>query len=435
MPTRTLHALLLLCTLVILAHAAQALEAGFATADITPDPAATAVPLAGYGAREGKPATGIHDRLHAKITFLRQGTEVAAIVTTDLRSVTPELKEKILSQAATLGLSPKNILLCASHTHSGPAIFAEAFWQFQFGKHDPAIVDAMATAIANALGEAAASVAPVEVGYAECPAPGFTRNRRWEYDTAAREAAGEQPVIDPLLRVLRFDAPDGSVRGILVNFPTHPTILGAENMQISADWPGVFQRDLEKAFPGSTALYSNGAEGDQAPAGAQGGDDWARVEDFGHRLAEVAGACARGIDTQPTDVLASILQTPELPPITFSEAAQKGPYTMLAEVARQDLPRHATLQIIRVGNTALAGLPGEPIHDVGLAVRTALTDAGLEHPVVIGLANDYIGYLVTAPEYAHGGYEVDQRSYYGPGLGDFLATHMGQAAQALQASP
>lgn len=49
------------------ASSAHAVMAGAAKADITPDPAKYRVPLAGYGARMGKPATGIHDPLYAKI--------------------------------------------------------------------------------------------------------------------------------------------------------------------------------------------------------------------------------------------------------------------------------------------------------------------------------------------------------------------------------
>ena len=51
--------------------------------------------------------------------------------------------------------------------------------------------------------------------------------------------------------------------------------------------------------------------------------------------------------------------------------------------------------------------------------------------MVLGLANDYIGYPVNEKEYAHGGYEVDSRSYYGPHLGSFIAVEAGKAAEGL----
>ena len=51
--------------------------------------------------------------------------------------------------------------------------------------------------------------------------------------------------------------------------------------------------------------------------------------------------------------------------------------------------------------------------------------------LTIGLANDYLGYIVNEKEYPHGGYEVDERSYYGPGLGSLLAAKAGEAARKL----
>src|SRR5882672_507270 len=74
------------------AVSAYALDVGMAACDITPDVTGHKVPLAGYGARKGKPSTGVHDPLHAKVLFFRDGQKSMALVTCDLRSVTPQLK-------------------------------------------------------------------------------------------------------------------------------------------------------------------------------------------------------------------------------------------------------------------------------------------------------------------------------------------------------
>src|SRR5438552_18869868 len=104
--------ILALCFAYHLAAAAgQALEVGVASADITPDVKAHKVPLAGYGARKGQPATGVHDPLHAKVLLLRDGSKVMALVTCDLRSVTPQLKLQILQKATDLHLTPDTLFL------------------------------------------------------------------------------------------------------------------------------------------------------------------------------------------------------------------------------------------------------------------------------------------------------------------------------------
>src|SRR5882762_2092036 len=82
------------------AGSAKALEVGAASSDITPDVTGHKVPMAGYGARKGKPSVGVHDPLHAKVLFFRDGKKSMALVTCDLRSVTPQLKQQALQKAS-----------------------------------------------------------------------------------------------------------------------------------------------------------------------------------------------------------------------------------------------------------------------------------------------------------------------------------------------
>jgi hypothetical protein len=402
--------------------AAWGLEAGTGIADITPDVKAFKVPLAGYGARRNRPSTGVHDPLHAKVLFLRNGDVRMALITCDLRSITPELKNQVIEKSAGLGITTDNLFMAASHTHDGPAMYREKFWQLQFGAYDPKIVDIMSTSVAKALKEAVQNAVPVKVGFGEGKAEGFMNNRRWKDDLAAREAAGEKPALEPVVWVMRVDGMDGKPRAILVNFGVHPTILGADNMLISAEWPGVLQTELEKAFPGSVALFTNGAEGDQAPQSAKGlKDAFERVTEFGVRLSKVVTPIVQGIETKADVPIAFKYATPDLPKIAIPAGmAKRFAAAGAADIPEKGLPHKAELQILRIGSTALVGLPGEPILEVGQAVRKGVVEQGFSRAVAVGLANDYIGYLVSAKEFPHGGYEVDLRSYYGPGLEAFL---------------
>ncbi len=421
-----------LCLLVsVTAISAGALEIGVAASDITPDVKAHKVPLAGYGARKGQPSTGVHDPLSAKVLYFRDGKKSMALVTCDLRSVTLQLKRQALEKAADLGLTPDTLFMCASHTHDGPSIYPEKFWQLQFGECDPAIIDAMSTAIAAGLHTAAKDLAPARVGWGFERLENFTRNRRWHYDNDARKAAGETPALNPVLAVLRVDDLRGKCRAVLIHFATHPTILGADNMLVSAEWPGVLQRSIEASFPGAIALYCNGAEGDQSPDGAKGAEAFERVKEYGTRLAARAKTLAQAIKTKPSQKIGIVRITPELPAVTFSPGAKNGPYKSFEPAAKEALPKNAEIQVLRIGDTALAGLPGEPICEVGLETQKQVGAAGFKNVLTIGLANDYLGYIVNEKEYPHAGYEVDERSYYGSGLGNFLASSAGVAARHL----
>lgn len=414
--------------------AAQALDVGVAACDITPDVTTYQVPLAGYGARQGKPAEGVHDPLKAKVLYLRDGKTEVALITCDLRSITPEFVNQIAEKSRSLGSVSDALFVCASHTHAGPSMYPQSFWQFQFGVYEPAIVEIMSTSVAHALAEAVKNAAPARIGFGETQLKGFTHNRRWGYDTATRETAGEKPQTNPRLWVMRVDDTSGKCRAVLVNFATHPTIAGADNMRVSAEWPGVLQRKLENAIPGAVVLYSNGAEGDQSPEGATGSDDFARIEDFGTRLADEARKVAEDITTSPDLSVSMVHRKVDLPEITFSEGARSGPYVSLLQPAMEALPRKTDLWLLRIGDTVLVGLPGEPLCTVGMATEKAVRDQGFKQAIVVGLSSDYIGYIVNAQEYAHAGYEVDSRSYYGPGLGAFLVDQAGKAAGDMRAA-
>jgi neutral ceramidase len=414
------------------AGTSYALDAGAASADITPDVKAYKVPMAGYGARMGKPSTGVHDPLHAKVLYLRDNDSALAIITCDLRSVTLELKQLIIQKAGIVGLTEDNVMLCASHTHSGPSIFREKFWQLQFGVFDPAILEPMSSAVADALKKAVASAVPARVGFASEKVEGFTENRRWEYDTDARTKAGETPAMSPMLSVLRVDNADKKPLAIFVHYATHPTILPASNMLLSADWPGVMQARIEEGFPGAVAMYANGAEGDQAPHGEKGDGEFDRVADFGTRLAAEAVRLSRSIETMPDSHVDAVRTAPALPEIVFSPGALNGPRKDMGPFAIEALPRKAEIQAFAINGVAMVTVPGEPICEVGLDATKRVEALGFKHAIVIGLANDYIGYVVNEKEYAHAGYEVDSRSYYGPGLGTFIAENAAKAASRLK---
>src|SRR5262245_12390383 len=139
---------------------AVALDIGVASRKITPNVVDHKVPLAGYGARQGRPSTNVHDPLHAKVLFLRDRKTSLALVTCDLRSVTPQLKQQTLLKAHGLGLTRNTLFLCASHTHDNPSIFPEKFWQLQFGECDPAVINALSSSIADRLRAAVRNLAP-----------------------------------------------------------------------------------------------------------------------------------------------------------------------------------------------------------------------------------------------------------------------------------
>ena len=72
------------------------LRAGWARRSITP---AVGGPLAGYGARKGKPSTGIRDEVYVKALALSDGVDTAVVLGSDLliipENIADAVREKI----------------------------------------------------------------------------------------------------------------------------------------------------------------------------------------------------------------------------------------------------------------------------------------------------------------------------------------------------
>ena len=97
-------------------HAALYAAAG--KVDITPDPKAETVWLAGYGA-SGRRAVGVHDRLHARALLVSDGKVTAAVVAIDSIGLT---REDVLDMRRLAGWDgPDRLLfLVGTHDHSAP---------------------------------------------------------------------------------------------------------------------------------------------------------------------------------------------------------------------------------------------------------------------------------------------------------------------------
>jgi len=95
-------------------------QIGSARTDITPP---VGIWQAGFGARTS-PSTGVHIPLHTTALAIGDGTRKAAICMNDLVGLSRPEIERIRALAAERcdGLDPGDILVCCTHTHSGPAV-------------------------------------------------------------------------------------------------------------------------------------------------------------------------------------------------------------------------------------------------------------------------------------------------------------------------
>jgi len=412
--------------------------AGAASVEITPDVGARAVPLNGYGARKGAPATGVHDPLYAKALIIESRDRAtgkatrAALVTTDLCMVNLAMRKSVLGQIGNLGIGDANFIMTASHTHSGPAALDPRFpAEMIMGKFDPILFEGINARIAGAVREASGKLAPAKLGVSQQEFPALVRSRRvagYSYETRRfAPDAGTKPV-DAMMSLIRVTAADGSPIAALVVIGSHPTILGADNMKISADWPGVMQRELRNSIGGNVvAMFSNGAEGDQAPPSIGAGDDFTWMEWYGRQVAAAAKSLWDKASGEAGVLVTSAVFDGELPPLHIRKFfSMPIPRTLTRSVASQ-----AKCVAIRAGPVALIGLPGEAVSKVALDIRGRALRMGVPNPVVVGLANDWIGYIADPETYREGGYEASMTLFGENESSVIITSAINALAQAL----
>jgi hypothetical protein len=220
-----------------------------------------------------------------------------------------------------------------------------------------------------------------------------------------RLSSGGGPVefgpVDPRVYLLRMEDADGRIVGSLVNFGCHPvTIYPQSPTVVSADYPAFVARVVEQA-EGGVSLFVLGLAGDTVPI---------------QRGAKPREQIGRAVGGEAVRKLQFVATTDDVPlhalsrPVTFP--VKKVP----AET--QTLPSITTeIQVLRLGDVYILGLPGEVLVEVGMEIRQ---QADIEKLLIVTLANDTIGYVCHSQAYDQGGYEPEAATILAKGAGEIL---------------
>jgi hypothetical protein len=378
------------------------LRAAVARIDITP-PAGT--PIAGH-VRAYK---GVRGALHAVVLLLDDGKTRAALVTTDLVDSNSEATQAFRAAVAgAAGLREANILVAASHNHSGPGWVANPDWNRK-------VIRDVAAAVA-----AAKDMQPVSVGYGEDKID-FNINRRKVIDGRAVVRLNPEGPCDRRVKVLRFD--DGrslDPLAVLLHCVCHPCVHTWGDRftppfpdgypRASADFPGEAKAFVERVYDGRTrALFLQGCAGDirpNLPGFPYRCGDEADIRWIGRSL-----GCAAVRASDRSVVREELSKRPAAYPIRCASQVVEVPAAKGGKTVRCEL------QALRVGPYLFLTLPGEPFVEYGFRLEKAVADRAV--PIVVGYANGSIGYICTAKAHKEGGYEPNN-SQSGPAAKEVL---------------
>jgi len=401
---------------------AAELRGNAARVDLTP-PEQMHAPLGGYGERMNAPAQGVHDRIFGKALVITDGSKKFALVTADMLGFPPPFKQAVVDRLSDQGWTSDNIMLLASHSHTSIEMNAinplNTFDIPQIGIHNPELFEFTVSNFVRLITEADRDFVPVRIGTASQHLSGWNRNRR-----------ANNSVVDDELTVTRIDGPTGEPMAVLVNFTAHPTFMTGQQMMFSGGWPGHLQRTTEALIGGNvTVMYYNGAEGDQSPRSRPNSGDsrWEQAERYGRELGIVVEKQSQSITTLAGAAFGFHREKISLPdrgwhPDFLKTGGEEYALSeaILTEMLPRMFPAETASGCLHLGDLMIVGVPGEMTASLGLQIKTAAQQkTGAKHPVIGGLADEWISYILPPEEYDVGGYEASV-SFYGRTLGPVI---------------
>lgn len=362
---------------------AGALNVGAAYRVITPK---ELVPLSG-GIGLPVMAESKKGDLFARAMVFEEGDVRVAIVGIDCLGFPGVLSDRV--RAKVEGVPAGNVLIGATHTHSGPDLYA--FPDGQGGHNgDLEYIAWVIEQTAAAINEAVENLVPASLKIAVGEAEG-----KIAYNYYAPQ------LYDPRCGVIQAVEPDsGKTIATLVNYASHPEVLGTGRKILSPDFCGPLYDRIEEAT-GGMALFMNGAQGGMVTADVRGedGDDvqtWEECVRIGTLLADEALRIVKDAPAQKDPGLFCASERLEFP-IT-SHMIQ-----MLLEDSGIDYSsvsdgKTVTTQmnLINLGTAQLVSIPGEALPNIGYYLKRKMPT---EHAFLLGLTNDAFGYILTKEDF------------------------------------
>lgn len=243
-PTKLLMLTLLLAVLTSISAFAQngSLKVGAASIDITPKADSSNPPMGKYE----------HEKLFARAIVMDNGVSKAVLIGVDAGGLNNEVyKETVAQIGKAINCPPENIIISATHTHSGSRA---------------ATPEAMVEVFMSAVKQASANLKPARVGYGT-----GTSYLNVNRDVISKEtrlwtqAANLEGPSDKTLAILMFTDEQGKPIAGYMNYAMHPVNAYLAGFT-SADFPGAACRYIENVFgEDMVMIFSQGASGDQNP--------------------------------------------------------------------------------------------------------------------------------------------------------------------------
>ena len=378
--------------------------------------------LYGYGPFLGRRNRGVNDPLHCRAGSFFDGKQRVLIISNDLvtmsRSAARAVRAGIYKKTGT---DPAGIMVCGSHTHSGPTISRGIGWgELNVEFREQWITQAIARGV-----EAINDEEDVAMSGGVSP---------------LREKLGTNRVkengpTDPDIRWVKFKRRDGSVKLLVHNHGMHGVVFGTIPL-VSADWIGAANTLAIERKLAENVIFLQGAEGNvnTEPCCESLEKGLPHLQRISRSYIASLESGFAGGKAMPEESVAFVCRDFHLPTKPASPAllrqnavalrdAQKGENSYLANrfeemalymEAGNSIEVHADLQVLRIGGLFVHAIPGEPFVEIGME----LIRKSPGFSMVAGIANGNCRYFptretferfpsITSPR-SYGFYEIHQ---------------------------
>ena len=414
-----------LCLCVLLASLTQSAsaqsvwKAGVAKAVITPE---KSVWLAGYGSKRA-PDGKLHDLWMKALALEDNAGQRVVLITSDFQGVPKIMSDRVFEQLQEqFKLERTQVMFTFSHNHCGPRLGDDLIDYYPVEAEQEALVEEyttqMVTKTVTMVGESLKNLAPASLAIGEGKAT-FAVNRRnnREADVPDLIAKGTPLVgpVDHAVPVMTVTRPDGKLEAVLFGYACHPTTMSF--LTWCGDYPGFAQLEIEKAHPGTTAMFVNTCGGDQNPLPRRKVE---LAEQYGRMLtlsvdkvlasemSPVSGAMTTRFREIPLE-FSSIPSRDELAKTAEStDRYQRTRAKLFLKDVDAGKPLSPTypypIQVWKFGGVNWVALGGEVVVDYSLRLKLEL---GAGKTWVTGYANDVMAYIPSERVLIEGGYEGD----------------------------
>jgi hypothetical protein len=427
--------------------AEKQLLAGAATAVITPP-----LGVSLCGSMSDRSALMIHDDLHARCLVLDDGETRIALVVLDLIAARKEWLGQIKHQIHGFTSIPlDHILISSTHTHSAPTP-VDVFQS----NTEKAYLHWAGQRVADGVRIAVKRLQPARIGWGVGREDRVIFNRRYfmkpgtklpnpfpggqdrvQMNPGVGNSAIDRPAgpTDPdvtVLAVQRAGESSGVPLALFASYSLH-YVGGNPGTDVSADYFGVVCDRLQELTGGPrhdprqpfVAALANACFGDINNIDVRHPPRRGEYQ----QMFAVAGTVTQAIhetwkgiryhDWVPLAVQKTTLDLAVRKP-TANEVEQaretlmrapQGPLQTLPDIYARETVQLAEwperfktpVQAFRIGDLGLCALPGEPFCQTGLDTKAK---SPFKPTIMVGMANDYAGYLPTEEQHALGGYET-----------------------------